>query len=80
MVRRILLTLTWVAEVARLSSGSSEHRCREPKQRLDFDDMVHCRDIASLNAFIQHYLSEQGLIGARRGLKSVRESNHFCLF
>ena len=53
-------------EVGNLSSDSSERRHKEPKSWLRFEDVVHCRDIASLNEFIQQYLSERGLIGEKR--------------
>jgi hypothetical protein len=52
--------------VAKLSSGSSERRRREPKCWLKFEDVVHCRDIESLNAFINQFLSERGLVGESR--------------
>ncbi|MEM2105126.1 MAG: hypothetical protein QXV21_01475 [Candidatus Bathyarchaeia archaeon] len=49
-----------------MGSGSSE-RCRcEPKSWLKFEDVVNCRDVESLNAFINQYLSERGLVGERR--------------
>jgi len=49
-----------------VSSGSSERRRREPKNWLNFDDVAHCRDIESLNAFIDQFLSEWGLVGESR--------------
>ncbi len=49
-----------------LNSGSSERRRREPKCWLNFNDVIDCRDIESLNAFIRQFLSEQGLVGEIR--------------
>ena len=57
-----MLTL-WVVG---LSSGSSERRRREPKCWLRFEDVVHCRDVESLNAFINQFLSERGLVDESR--------------
>jgi hypothetical protein len=48
-----------------LYSGSSKHR-REPKSWLKFEDVVHCRDVESFNAFVQQFLSERGLVGENR--------------
>jgi len=56
----------WTLWVVRLSSGSSERRRSEPKSWLNFDDVAHCRDVASLNAFIEQFLSERGLVGEAR--------------
>jgi hypothetical protein len=57
-----------------LSSGSSERRRKEPKSWLKFDDVIHCRDVRSFNAFVDQYLSERGLIGERR------ERTYWALF
>jgi hypothetical protein len=56
-----LITLT--LRVVALSSGSCERRRREPKCWLKFEDVVHCRDVESLNAFIEQFLAERGLAG-----------------
>jgi hypothetical protein len=39
--------------VVGLSSGSSERRCVERKDWLNFDDVVHCRSVESFNAFVE---------------------------
>ena len=52
--------------VVELNSGSSERRRREPKCWLKFEDVVHCRDVESLNAFVSQFLSERGLVGESR--------------
>jgi hypothetical protein len=49
-----------------LSSGGSERSRREPKCWLKFEDVVHCRDVESFNAFADQYLSERGLVGDNR--------------
>lgn len=49
-----------------LSSGSPERRRREPECWLNFDDVVHCRDVESFNAFVEQYLCERGLVGESR--------------
>lgn len=56
---------TWMLAVTELSSSSSEHR-REPKCWLKFEDVAHCRDVESFNAFVEQFLSERGLVGERR--------------
>jgi hypothetical protein len=59
-----LITLTlWVVG---LSSDSSERRRSEPKCWLNFDDVAHCRDVESFNAFVEQFLSERGLVGESR--------------
>jgi len=62
LTSQVLLT----KEVVQVDSGSSERRRGEPKQWLNFDDVAHCRDVASLNAFVEQFLSERGLIGESR--------------
>jgi hypothetical protein len=57
-----MLTLAGVE----LNSGSSERRRREPKCWLNFEDVVHCRDIESFNAFVEQFLSERALDGESR--------------
>jgi hypothetical protein len=52
--------------VAELNSGSSERRRREPMCWLHFEDVVHCRDVESLNAFVDQFISERGLVGEDR--------------
>jgi hypothetical protein len=52
--------------VALVSSGSSQRHSVEPKCWLKFDDVTDCRDAESFNAFVQQYLSEQGLVGEKR--------------
>jgi hypothetical protein len=63
LVSPIMLKLLGVVS---LSSGSSERRRREPKSWLKFEDVVHCRDVESFNAFVEQYLSERGLVGETR--------------
>jgi hypothetical protein len=53
-------------EVVGLSSGGSECCRREPKCWLKFEDVVHCRDVESFNAFADQYLTERGLVGENR--------------
>jgi hypothetical protein len=48
--------------VVGLGSGSSERRRREPKCWLRFEDVAHCRDVESFNAFVEQFLSERGLV------------------
>jgi len=38
----------------------------EPKCWLKFEDVVHCRDVESFNAFAGQFLSERGLVGESR--------------
>lgn len=52
--------------VVELNSGSSERRRYEPKRWLKFEDVVHCRDVESFNAFVGQFLSERGLVGENR--------------
>ena len=52
--------------VVELSSGSSERRRYEPKCWLKFEDVVHCRDVASFNAFVEQFVSERRLVGEDR--------------
>lgn len=59
LTSRVLLRL----EVVQLNSGSSKRRRRELKQWLNFDDVAHCRNVESFNAFVEQFLSERGLIG-----------------
>jgi hypothetical protein len=54
-----------MAWVVGLSSGSSERRRSEPKSWLNFDDVAHCRNVESFNAFVEQFLSERGLARAR---------------
>jgi len=60
------LTTLKLLEVVGLDSGSSERRRREPKCWLRFEDVVHCPDVESLNAFTSQFLSERGLVGESR--------------
>jgi len=60
------LTMWSSEEVAGLSSGSSECCRREPKCWLKFEDVAHCRDVASFIAFVDQFLSERGLVGESR--------------
>ena len=60
--------------VAELNSGSSECRRREPKCWLKFEDVVHCRDVESFNAFVEQFLAERGLVG-----ESLKRT-HWALF
>lgn len=39
---------------------------KKPKGWLNFEDVVHCRDIESFNAFVEQYLSERHLVGENR--------------
>ena len=64
MVQASLTTLK--LRVVELSSGSSKRNRVERKGWLNFDDVVHCHDVASLNAFVEQYLSERGLVGEER--------------
>ena len=57
-----MLTLAGVE----LNSGSSERHHRQPKRWLNFEDVVHCRDIESFNAFVEQFLSERGLVDESR--------------
>lgn len=57
-----------------MDSGSSERRRRNPKEWLNFDDVAHCRNVESFNAFTEQYLSERGLVGERR------RSTYWALF
>jgi hypothetical protein len=59
-------TMLNLEEVEELSSGSSERRRHEPRNWLRFEDVVHCRDVESFNAFADQYLSERGLVGENR--------------
>jgi hypothetical protein len=58
--------ITLMLMVVGLSSGNSEPRRCEPKCRLKFEDVVHCRDVESFNAFVEQFLSERGLVGESR--------------
>lgn len=58
-----MLTLS---EVVELTNESSDRHRHEPKSWLKFEDVVHCRDVESLNAFVQQYLTERGLVGESR--------------
>lgn len=49
-----------------MSSGSSERHCVERKCWLNFDDVAHCRNVESFNAFVRQFLSERGLVGESR--------------
>jgi hypothetical protein len=49
-----------------MGSDSSERRRCEPKSWLTFEDVVHCRDVESFNAFVDQFLSERGLVGESR--------------
>jgi hypothetical protein len=35
---------------------------RKLRQRLRFEDVVFCRDVAELNEFIDRYLRQQGIV------------------
>jgi hypothetical protein len=48
------------------ASGSPKRRCVERKGWLNFDDGAHCRNVESFNAFVEHFLSERGLVGESR--------------
>lgn len=65
MVHRIFRVLLRL-EAVRLGSGSSERDRGEPKCWLNFDDVAHCRNVESFNAFVEQYLSERGLVGEKR--------------
>jgi len=56
-------TMLRLVGVVELSSDSSERRRQEPKCWLKFDDVVHCQDVESFNAFVGQFLTERGLVG-----------------
>jgi hypothetical protein len=60
------LIMLKLLEVVSLSRGRCERGRSEPKCWLKFEDVVNCRDVESLNAFINQFLSERGLVGKRR--------------
>ena len=62
----VSLTMLRLVGVVELSSDSSERRRREPKCWLKFDDVIHCCDVESFNAFVEQFLSERGLVGENR--------------
>lgn len=39
---------------------------RKPMGWLNFDDVAHCRNVESFNAFVEQYLSERRLVGEKR--------------
>ena len=49
-----------------LNSGSSRRRRCQPKSWLNFDDVAHCPNVESFNAFAEQFPSERGLVGEGR--------------